>query len=269
MTIDADLDRLATLAGIERSYTMLTGVHVHVPDAAIRGILRAMGIPCDSGREIAASTEALVGTAFGPMAVPEGVRCHVPDWLVDGRCWGVACQLYGLQSDRNAGIGDFEDLANFAEIVAAAGGDFVGVNPLHALMLAAPEGCSPFWPSNRRFLNPLYIALDKAPGAGRLGDALAVPMAIRASPLVDYVVVGPIKRRALGFLFRIFLELEDDDLAADFQGFLVDQGEALYLHALFEALSERMTEMGHGPTWTNWPECVPPPPIRCRPRLRR
>ena len=96
----------------------------------------------------------------------------MPDWLRDGRCWGIACQLYSLRSERNWGIGDFEDLARFAEIAAAAGADFVGVNPLHALFLAAPERCSPFSPSNRAFLNPLYIAVDKAPGFAGMEDAL-------------------------------------------------------------------------------------------------
>ena len=124
----------------------------------------------------------------------------MPDWLRDGRCWGVTCQLYGLRSERNWGIGDFEDLARFAETVAAAGADFLGVNPLHALLFAAPEGCSPFWPSHRRYLNPLYIAVDKAPGAERLGEALDLPDSVRSGDLIDYAAVGGLKRRALGRL---------------------------------------------------------------------
>jgi 4-alpha-glucanotransferase len=247
------LDRLAAEAGIVRDYTALTGEAVRVPDAAVRGLLRVMGVACDDDRQIAESLAALPPAAFGPFTVPEGAQCHMPDWLREGRCWGITCQLYGLRSDRNWGIGDFEDLGRFAEIAAAAGADFLGVNPLHALLLAAPEGCSPFWPSNRRYLNPLYIAVDKAPGAERLGEALDLPDAVRAGDIVDYATVGGLKRRALGRLWQLFLDDGADDLVADFHAFVAEEGEALYLHALFEALSEAMVEAGHGPAWPGWP----------------
>lgn len=248
------LHRLAVEAGIVRTYTKLTGEAVEVPDEAIRGLLRAMGIACDDDRQVGESLDGFAPVGFGPLAVPDGVRCHVPDWLQDGRCWGIACQLYGLRSDRNWGIGDFEDLARFAEIVAAAGGDFLGVNPLHALLLAAPEGCSPFWPSNRRYLNPLYIAVDKAPGAERLGEALDLPNSVRDGDLVDYASVGRLKHRALERLWRLFEADGDEALTADFHSFVAEEGESLYLHALFEALSEAMTAEGHGATWPGWPE---------------
>jgi 4-alpha-glucanotransferase len=250
----ADLDRLAEAAGIVRTYTALTGDAIHVSDDAVRGLLRAMGIACDDDAGIAASLAAQPPHGFGPLAAPEGVRCHMPDWLRDGRCWGVTCQLYGLRSERNWGIGDFEDLARFAEIVAAAGGDFLGVNPLHALLFAAPEGCSPFWPSSRRWLNPMYIAVDHAPGAERLGDALDLPEGVRAGDLVDYAEAGGLKRRALGRLWRVFADDGDDSLVADFHSFVAESGESLYLHALFEALSETMVASGHGPVWPGWPE---------------
>ncbi len=84
----------------------------------------------------------------------------MPDWLSEGRVWGVTCQLYGLRSARNLGIGDFEDLAQLAELAAGAGADFIGVNPLHALFYADAGRYSPYAPSSRLFLNPFYIAVD-------------------------------------------------------------------------------------------------------------
>lgn len=248
------LDRLAAEAGIVRDYTALTGEAVRVPDDAVRALLRVMGIACDDEAQMTASLAALPPAVFGRFAVPEDAHCHMPDWLRDGRCWGITCQLYGLRSGRNWGIGDFEDLGRFAEIAAAAGADFLGVNPLHALLLAAPDGCSPFWPSNRRYLNPLYIAVDKAPGAERLGEALDLPDAVREGDVVDYARVGGLKRRALERLWQLFSEDGADDLVASFQSFVAEEGEALYLHAIFEALSEAMVERGHGPTWPGWPE---------------
>ncbi|HET7714794.1 MAG TPA: 4-alpha-glucanotransferase [Bauldia sp.] len=252
--MNADLDRLSIAAGIVRTYTTLDGGTAHVSDAAVRGLLRAMGIACDSDAEVAASLESHRPLALGPLAVPEGVRCYIPEWLREGRCWGVTCQLYGLRSARNWGIGDFEDLARFAEIVAGAGGDFLGVNPLHALLFAAPEGCSPFWPSHRRYLNPMYIAVDRVPGAERFGEALGPLDSVRNSELIDYAAVGGLKRSALGDLYRIFAGEGDRGLVADFHSFVAEEGESLHLHALFEALSETMVEDGHAATWPGWRE---------------
>jgi len=253
------LDRLAAEAGIVRRYTALTGETVHVSDDAVRALLGAMGIPCRDERAVAESLAALRPLPHGPFSVPDGVRCHMPDWLAEGRAWGITCQLYGLRSARNWGIGDFEDLARLAEIAAGAGADFLGVNPLHALLLAAPEGCSPFWPSNRRYLNPLYIAVDKAPGAERLGDALDLPDTVRAGDLVDYAGVRALKHGALERLWRLFDDDGDAALVAEFQSFVAEEGESLYLHALFEALSEAMVAEGRGATWPGWPEDVRSP----------
>ena len=78
------LHRLAVEAGIVRTYTKLTGEAVEVPDEAIRGLLRAMGIACDDDRQVGESLDGFAPVGFGPLAVPDGVRCHVPDWL--SRC---------------------------------------------------------------------------------------------------------------------------------------------------------------------------------------
>ncbi|MCB1502711.1 MAG: 4-alpha-glucanotransferase [Bauldia sp.] len=253
------LHRLAAAAGIVRQYVTLTGETVEVPDDAVRGILKAMGIACGDDAETETSLASLEPVAFGPFAVPDDVRCHMPEWLRDGRCWGVTCQLYGLRSARNWGIGDFEDLGRFAEVAAAAGADFLGVNPLHALLFAAPGGCSPFWPSHRRYLNPMYIAVDRVPGAERLGDALELPDSVREGDLVDYAAVRGYKRRALERLFRMFETDGDDALRADFLSFVAEEGESLYLHALFEALSETMVAEGREATWPSWPEAYRSP----------
>ena len=136
---------------------------------------------------------------------PDNVCCYVPDWLKDGRCWGIGCQLYGLGTSRNWGIGDFEDLARFAEIAAAAGADFVGVNPLHALFMAAPERCSPFSPSSRRIPEPaLYRHRQGSRFFRRWRTRWSRPRRCGEAELVDYRKVGPLKAKALGVLFRIF-----------------------------------------------------------------
>jgi len=251
---DDALRRLAAMVGVEPSYLSLTGQMVEVSDDARRAVLRAMGIATGDEDEIAASLSTVVPQALSSLAAPEGVSCFVPDWLRGERVWGIGCQLYGLRSERNWGIGDFADLARLAEIAAEAGADFVGVNPLHALFLAAPDHCSPFSASNRDFLNPLYIAIDQAPGIAGMEDALQPPDEVRRPELVDYRHVGPLKTKALGVLFRIFQARAADAEREDFQRFVAARGQRLYLHALFEALSEAMVRNGHGAGWHAWPE---------------
>jgi len=77
-------------------------------------------------------------------------RCYIPTTPSARGLWGIATQLYELRSARNWDIGDFEDLKSLSTVAAAAGADFIGLNPLHALFLAQPTHCSPYSPSNRR-----------------------------------------------------------------------------------------------------------------------
>ena len=128
-----------------------------------RALLAAFGVAAETDAEVAASLAAAPSGPPPELRAPEGVACYLPDWLRAGSGLGDRGQLYGLRSDRNWGIGDFADLAALARLAGAEGADFVGVNPLHALFLAAPHRRSPFSPSNRRFLNPLYIAVDALP----------------------------------------------------------------------------------------------------------
>lgn len=251
-----DLGRLARRFGVATCYVDQAGELQHVPAASVRAVLDAIGVSAAGYRFVGRRRQSSAAASRRSMELPGDVRCHVPDWLDRGRAWGIALQLYQLRSRRNWGIGDFEDLARFAETAASLGADFVGVNPLHALFLAQPEHCSPFSPSNRRFLNPLYIAVDQLPGfAPGIGDEPLIERLRRAS-LVDYAVVARLKLEALRHLWthwRADARAKQSGAHADFTAFRQSKDPALEQHARFEALSFSMQADGHAAGWATWP----------------
>ena len=83
---------------------------------------------------------------------------HLPEQMGEGRVWGFAAQLYSVRSHDSWGIGDLADLADLATWSATQlGTDYVLVNPLHAAQAIPPMDASPYLPSSRLFLNPMYI----------------------------------------------------------------------------------------------------------------
>jgi 4-alpha-glucanotransferase len=86
------------------------------------------------------------------------------------RSWGWMLQLYALRSARSWGIGDLADLREFLTWTATAhDSGAVLVNPLHAVTPTFPVQPSPYSPSSRRFINPLYLRITDI-GAYRRAD---------------------------------------------------------------------------------------------------
>ena len=244
--MDADaLNRLCWAAGITTHYG-----DREVPDATKHALLAALGVseslsPEQAGLPRYDTDPARAGAA------------PLPAWLQQGRSWGLFCQLYELRSDRSWGIGDFADLAALSEVAAAAGADFVGINPLHALFMADPERTSPFTPSNRQFLNPLYIAMDELPGNTRPDKAALAK--VQAAEMVDYGLVARIKHKGLRAVFARKPFDGNRWPESDFDAFRAEGGLSLERHALFEALSQAMVEQGRGAGWTDWPDAYRDP----------
>ncbi len=191
-------------------------------------------------------------------------RCHIPPALNAGaRCWGFAVQLYALRSARNWGIGDFSDLAVLAAAAGAAGAAFIGLNPLHARHLVRPDEASPYAPSSRLFLDPLYIDVEAVDGFAACADARAAIAAKtfqselarrRAQPLVDYAGVTALKLPLLEKLFAHFRNSGDAAQQARFREFRMHNGQALERFAEFEALRLHLAAAsGSTPNWREWP----------------
>lgn len=221
-----------------------------VTDTTKRKILSALGVAADSDSQPGRRNDA--DKKSSSRIIPQS---FLPEFLKSSRVWGISLQLYELRSERNWGIGDFEDLVVMIRLGGSLGADFIGLNPLHAPFLADPDRCSPYEPSNRQMLNPLYIAVDKVTGFESNPHLEARLQELRSTDLVDYVHVAHIK---LGVLRDLWMSRRSspDRHSKDrqeFNAFVQGGGEILRRHALFEALSAFMGEQGIGAGWASWP----------------
>ena len=197
------------------------------------------------------------------IVAPESV--YQPKLLANGgRMNGLTMHLYSLRSERNWGIGDFTDLLNLMKYAAEKKLDFVGINPLHALFTSKPAFASPYSPSSREWLNPIYLDVEKV-GAftynEQLKNWLAQPKirqriaALRITETVTYTAVWACKRDALHMAFNAF-EQDTCEAAANeraaFEAFVADKGEALQGFGLFEALDQYYSRPGQV-GWQSWP----------------
>lgn len=161
------------------------------------------------------------------------------------RTWGWMLQLYALRSARSWGIGDLGDLREFIAWTATAhGAGAVLVNPLHAVTPTHPVQPSPYSPSSRRFVNPLYLRIADIEAYRRADPALRAEVDALQSgsgsdsgdARIDYDAVWRAKRGALELLWRA--EGTPCPVMPD----------GLRDFTTFCTLAER-----HGPRWSRWP----------------
>jgi len=179
-----------------------------------------------------------------------------PECMGEARVWGYSTQLYSLQSAGSWGIGDLVDLADLATWSSTqqfAG--FVLVNPLHAAEPAPPIEASPYLPSSRRFLNPLYVRPEAVGEYAELGNAdRARIAALKKALLTELADSGLIDRdrvwRAKIAALRIIFDhgMRPARLMA-FDEFVRREGRGLSQFAAWSVLFSV-----HGPDWRQWPE---------------
>ncbi|HBV77938.1 MULTISPECIES: 4-alpha-glucanotransferase [Vibrio] len=175
--------------------------------------------------------------------------CFKQPELVKGqRLWGPSIQLYSVTSETNWGIGDFTDLNYLVSHIADGGGDFVGLNPIHSLFPANPEGASPYSPSSRRWLNVMYIDVEAVAEFKHSENAQTIVHdsefqqrlhANRQKEWVDYTEVSALKMSVLPALYQTFVEKELKAKSERARAFLdfVEQGSDSLIHqAAFDAL---------------------------------
>ena len=185
--------------------------------------------------------------------------------LPTGRHWGLAVQLYAVRSGTNWGIGDFADLEAIVTIAAQQGAVTIGLNPLHALFPGQPQRCSPYSPSNRCFVNPLYLAIESMADfaeSATARDMVAAPgiqaelQRLRQTDLVDYAGVARLKYSVLRTLYQHFQTQHlapNSPRAAAFHAYLHAQGEPLRRQAIFEMLNQWFHSLDPSVSgWHDW-----------------
>ena len=174
------------------------------------------------------------GSARGELIVAPR-RAFEPPRLAEGaRIFGLAAQLYALRRDGDQGVGDFTSLGRLGELAAEAGAELIALNPLHAMFPDQRERASPYQPSDRRFIDPIYLDVSRMAGAAQA--------AAGGGGLIDYPAVWKLKADALA---------SAADLAQGpyFAAFVQAGGQALTDFCAFQVIAE-----AHPNTcWRDWP----------------
>ena len=172
--------------------------------------------------------------------------------------WGWAAQLSrSTHSAESWGFGDLADLRRLAAWSAELGAGVLMVNPLVAASPTLPQNPSPYYPTSRRYRNPLYLRIEQVPGAERLGGDLqrlaALGHELNSGKRLDRDRVFQLKQEAFRGIWAGFTQ---DDA---FDRFCKEHGRSLEIFGLYCALAER-----HGARLAKpgWPEFYVGPIIR-------
>lgn len=170
-------------------------------------------------------------------------RCFFPAGL---HTWGWALQLYALRSRSSWGIGDLEDLRRVSKWSAELGAGVIMVNPLCATAPVLPQQPSPYYPSSRLYLNPLYLRIEQVSGAREaipeLENYFERGRALNDKPFIERNAIYGLKMRALETIWshtRGQISFDDYERV---------QGPSLQLFATFCVLAEQ-----YGANWCAWP----------------
>ncbi len=260
--------------GIEPGHHHVRGDWVPAPDLGVDAALRAMGA---TGSGPGAPSTWVIRPADGvhvpwpaTLVLEDGSSRRAEGWVGDlplgyhrlagaegqdirlivspGVCprprrgWGWVAQLYATRSRASWGIGDLGDLASLCSWSAGLGASMVMINPLHAGSQA-----SPYFPSSRRWRNPIYLHVPAVPGAALvpLDDLDAAGRALDGDRRIDRAAVWELKRAAL---LRIWEAVRAGPLP-ELDTWAAAQGASLQGFATWSALADE-----HGPDWRTWPE---------------
>ena len=172
------------------------------------------------------------------------------------RAWGYATQLYSVRSADSWGMGDLADLGDIA--IWSATQQFAGfvlVNPLHAAEPMTPLEPSPYLPSSRRYVNPLYIRPESVPEYAFLDERSRRAIIARKERLLkdvgaeDRIDRDPIWDAKLAALRIIFDFGRTPARQMSLDDFVRREGRQLTQFGTWCALVQEL-----GMNWREWPK---------------
>jgi 4-alpha-glucanotransferase len=155
---------------------------------------------------------------------------------------GFMLQFYSERSRDSWGVGDFADLNIVSkDMKRYTGADFLLINPTHTDVPILPQTPSPYLPSSRRWLNPIYIRpndITEAKGISEVQDFARMSKGLNLlHSALNRDAAWSLKKSALKAVFNA--GFSSDDRARAFEDFVNNGGHALHLHALWCALCDR------------------------------
>lgn len=245
-----------------------------VPPRTVDGV--ALGeatfrVPADlplGWHELVATTPS--GRTTCPLVVTPR-RMELPEQVWDQQRWGFMTQLYSVRSRESWGVGDLADLSELAAWSGAElGADFLLVNPLHAAEPVGRMEPSPYLPTTRRFVNPLYIRVEDVRETAYLPSTARALIEWQAEELraasasgagIDRDAAWTAKREALA---TVYAAPRSPAREAAFRRFCEQEGEGLTGFATWNALAEHL-----GLPASQWPADVRDPSSEEVARLSR
>jgi len=172
-----------------------------------------------------------------------------------GSVWGFMVQLYSVCGESSWGVGDFCDLEDLAVWAATQhNADFILINPTHAAQVSDHMEPSPYFPSTRRYINPIYIrpeGIEEYATASQ--ETIAAVQHCRrqaytgaqTSPQINRDAVWKAKKQALKIIFDLGRR---PSRQMEFESYIDAQGERLTRYATWCVLTET-----YGHNWRSWP----------------
>ncbi len=171
----------------------------------------------------------------------------VPDsaYMDDNIYTGIWIQLYALRSQTNLGIGDFGDLKKLSLKIKQYGYNIIGISPLHYLSINQSENYSPYYPSSRLFIHPMYIDIfsleefhSSKIALNKWKENLPLIEKEKNNTLINYKTVYRIKKEILYEIYKEFISNEKyRSKREEFNQYKKDNDLLLY-HALYETVIE-------------------------------